>query len=343
MPSKTSPARAAANRANAARSTGPRTPEGKARSAQNARKHGFTASDFTVPRLEEHDEIARLRADLFALYQPQNSQERFALERMAIAQQMILRAARLESGLFAEAVNVSIANPRPHPVILRGLPGHAETGVTTGQHANFVLAEGFARIHEKKSTAFSMLLRYQAQAERFYRRALEEFLRARAEAPGLPEPLAEPLPEDQPALEFYAGPAAVQRESLQNEPNSGLNILPAQPVNGTKTNPSSDCEFPCNQDPPPCATFEDGSRGPYPNLSNCPYEEETFSCPYQADLEEARRWERAAAEPDPDSRPPAPATTPLPASAAAPRPAAGGRRPSKPRSAPAPAAPAPAR
>src|SRR5438105_11544511 len=43
----------AANRANATRSTGPRTPEGKARAAQNARKHGFTASTFAVVRLED--------------------------------------------------------------------------------------------------------------------------------------------------------------------------------------------------------------------------------------------------------------------------------------------------
>ena len=43
----------AANRANATQSTGPRSPEGKARSAQDSRKHGFTATTFAVVRLEE--------------------------------------------------------------------------------------------------------------------------------------------------------------------------------------------------------------------------------------------------------------------------------------------------
>src|ERR1039458_8017720 len=87
----------AANRANAAQSTGPRSPEGKARSAQNARKHGFTASTFAVVRLEELDEVAHLKDDLLAVYQPVNSQELFALERIALAQQALLRAARLEA------------------------------------------------------------------------------------------------------------------------------------------------------------------------------------------------------------------------------------------------------
>jgi hypothetical protein len=40
----TSKAKAEANRRNAARSTGPRTAEGKSRSAQNARRHGFASA-----------------------------------------------------------------------------------------------------------------------------------------------------------------------------------------------------------------------------------------------------------------------------------------------------------
>ena len=108
----------AANRANAARSTGPRTPQGKARSAQNARKHGFTASTFAVVRLEDLDEVAHLRADLIAVYQPVNSQELFAIERIALAQQAILRAARLETGLFTtcldEALDPDGEPMRPH-------------------------------------------------------------------------------------------------------------------------------------------------------------------------------------------------------------------------------------
>ena len=97
----------AANRANAARSTGPTSPAGKARSSQNGRKHGFASASFTVVRLEDIHEVAHLRADLIAVYQPVNSQELFALERMAMSQQDILRAARLQSGMFSSCMNES--------------------------------------------------------------------------------------------------------------------------------------------------------------------------------------------------------------------------------------------
>ena len=62
--------RLAANRANANRSTGPRTSEGKARSSQNARKHFFNPANFTVLRLEDLAEVANRRADLIECRMP---------------------------------------------------------------------------------------------------------------------------------------------------------------------------------------------------------------------------------------------------------------------------------
>ena len=41
-------ARQTADTANACLSTGPKTPEGKARSSQNARKHGLTAEGLII-------------------------------------------------------------------------------------------------------------------------------------------------------------------------------------------------------------------------------------------------------------------------------------------------------
>ena len=46
------------------------------------------------PLNEASEQLARLREDLIAFYRPLNSQERFAVERIANAQQSLLRAAR---------------------------------------------------------------------------------------------------------------------------------------------------------------------------------------------------------------------------------------------------------
>lgn len=53
-----------ANQANAQFSTGPRTAEGKARSAQNARKHGLSAQQLSIPT-EDREEFG----DLLDFYQ----------------------------------------------------------------------------------------------------------------------------------------------------------------------------------------------------------------------------------------------------------------------------------
>jgi hypothetical protein len=185
----------AANRANAAKSTGPRTPSGKTRSAQNARKHGFAASTFAVVRLEDLDEVANLRADLITVYQPVNSQEFFAIERIALAQQAILRAARLETGLFTTCLNETL-DPAGNPMLLMSpeLAGDGDIEITRAQNRNWLLGEGFHRM-VGQSNSWSLLIRYQAQAEHHYRRAIEEFERLKALRPELPnEPILDPNP-----------------------------------------------------------------------------------------------------------------------------------------------------
>jgi hypothetical protein len=199
-----SPKQLAANRANAAKSTGPRTAPGKARSAQNARKHGFTASTFAVVRLEDLQEVAHLKDDLVALYRPVNSQELFALERIALAQQALLRAARLEAGLFITALN-SACDCLGSPIELMNpeLAGNGDIEITRQQNCNYLLGEGFQQM-ARKSNSWSLFLRYQAQAERHYRRAVEEFERLKALRDELPdevlsnqpnEPISDPQPE----------------------------------------------------------------------------------------------------------------------------------------------------
>ncbi|HUB78484.1 MAG TPA: hypothetical protein VMB03_06800 [Bryobacteraceae bacterium] len=190
-----SPRQIAANRANAAKSTGPRTEEGKQRSAQNARKHGFASSKYAVVRFEELDALTRLRDDAVAAYQPVNSQELFAVERIALAQLSLLRCAALEAGLLCDAMNEAYT-PGNFPVKALNDEVIRDIGATRAQNRTLGLAVGFERV-VRKSDAWKLFLRYQAQSERLYRRAIEEFERLKALRPELPnEPISALEPEN---------------------------------------------------------------------------------------------------------------------------------------------------
>ena len=135
----------AVNRANAARSTGPRTPEGKASSSQNAIKHGLASSRFTVVRVEDPAQLQELRANLLHCYQPVNTQEIEAFDCMARAQLSMRRAAQLEASLFTTSINQALADPR-----IRMEPDlEKDMSISVDQNHGFYLAEGirmFARI-----------------------------------------------------------------------------------------------------------------------------------------------------------------------------------------------------
>src|SRR5689334_20361535 len=94
--------RAEINRRNAARSSGPRTPEGKSRSRMNAVKHGMSA---TIPVLpgEDPDAYRRLEAWAEAL-NPVDAVEQFLVERAAAASWKVERADRVEAARLAAVV-----------------------------------------------------------------------------------------------------------------------------------------------------------------------------------------------------------------------------------------------
>lgn len=67
--------RSEASRQNGAKSKGPTTPEGKARSSQNARKHGYFSKANILLAGEDLAEYNALRQDYLEIYQPRNAEE----------------------------------------------------------------------------------------------------------------------------------------------------------------------------------------------------------------------------------------------------------------------------
>jgi hypothetical protein len=196
----TSPRRVAANCANARKSTGPRTPEGKARSSQNARKHPFNPDPFAIVRIEDRAAISTLVADAIATYQPINSQERDAVERIALAKHSMRRMAILEAGFFSNCLDQAMAGPAD-PFILNRSELAKGIDIPLEQHRAYWLAFGF-NCFNRQSNIGTTFLRFQAQAERLYRRAVEDFhrlLKLRGELP--PEKYEEPIePNIEPIL-----------------------------------------------------------------------------------------------------------------------------------------------
>jgi hypothetical protein len=88
-----------ANRQNALKSTGPKTPEGKTTARLNATKHGLLSQEVLLPgedeaALKELDE--RLRAEL----QPVGEMESLLVERIIDATWRLRRLSRVEAGIF---------------------------------------------------------------------------------------------------------------------------------------------------------------------------------------------------------------------------------------------------
>jgi hypothetical protein len=97
-----SDARAAASRINGARSRGPKTSEGKARSAQNALKHGMRSLRYVVLPDEIAAEFHAFEEAIVDDLVPVGALQAVLARRVAVAAWRLARADRMEVELFEE-------------------------------------------------------------------------------------------------------------------------------------------------------------------------------------------------------------------------------------------------
>ncbi|MEO1019374.1 MAG: hypothetical protein AAFY56_17030, partial [Pseudomonadota bacterium] len=87
---------------NAPKNRGPKTPEGKARSAMNARKHGLRAKKFFLVPHERPEEFEQFAAEMREAHDPRDAIEQRHVESIVIAMWREMRADRLEAEVFSD-------------------------------------------------------------------------------------------------------------------------------------------------------------------------------------------------------------------------------------------------
>ena len=145
----------AANRANALKSRGPVTPEGKARAAANARvTHGLASPEraalSAVLRNEDRETFLGFHLDLIAEHQPVSPTEEIIVREMAVADWRFNRARAMETALLDNQMDLMA-------------PGLA-TSYQSIDHATRAVL-GFKEAADK-SNALALLLRYTGRLER---------------------------------------------------------------------------------------------------------------------------------------------------------------------------------
>jgi hypothetical protein len=215
-----SPARAAASRRNGARSRGPKSPEGKARSAQNALKHGLRAQKCIVLPGERASAFEALEAALLEELAPEGALQTVLARRVVAAAWRLERAEHLEVQLFA----------------WNQLDGGGRS-------------LGLALIRDcNNARAFDTLLRYRGGTLAEFWRALRTLKALQTEQAARPQPeadLSDPAPDPSPESpnqpEARGNPG--QTRGDPREPGAGAAPAPdraADPITPSEAAPASD-------------------------------------------------------------------------------------------------------
>ena len=156
-------AQVTANRANAAKSCGPTTSEGRAASALNARKHGVRSASAALLPSESREEWEELLSELRNDLKPEGAVEDLLVERVAAAEWRRRRAEHFELGALI-------------------MEGAAEDGVGTAAWRDNMKGQGLG-----------LAVRYRRASDAAYYQALHE-LERRQQRRSLPPGATMPAP-----------------------------------------------------------------------------------------------------------------------------------------------------
>jgi hypothetical protein len=209
----------AANGKNAQKSTGPKTPEGRAAVRLNGVKHGLTAGTLVLPGEKESD-FESLLADFESEHQPASPTEEALVRQMAMAQWRLRRLYHVEAAFF---------NLR-----LMDLEEEIEE-----DYNNLEPADKLAMVVKQDSGQSSVrenLSRIEGRLERSFYKALRELQRLRPTRPQKTEnqsQFPEPGPDPEPKL-FLVNPVDAKDDPANSgtpagdSPGYSLQVMRAQ-------------------------------------------------------------------------------------------------------------------
>jgi hypothetical protein len=174
--------------------TGPTSPQGKAISAQNARKHGFAGATMVIDDEDRPAYNAHLEGYIQA-FQPQNQPQHDAVRLAANAMWRIDRLTTIESHLL----DFEVAWNRPFTEA--NLAGLQDT-----HHLTIAFLQ-----HTQSSNALDLCRRYLSSAQRDYQRAISAFEKLKEITCPVAAPESENVPQSEPQPQNH--------QKIEQDPN----------------------------------------------------------------------------------------------------------------------------
>jgi len=202
----------AANRRNAAHSTGPCSVQGKATSSRNSLKTGIYAESAII-RGEEEKDLKLLIAEYFSRFQPATPEDRALLDTLVHCESLLRRFRRIEAEIFEykfSRLDYWANDDEPDP--------HTNAG----------------EVFDAMDATFSRLQRRITETERSFLRTLHELERRQAESQSHP---AAPPPARPKPVTSVAPPLAPEAKPIGFVPQNTPALAADPPLPAAKSRP----------------------------------------------------------------------------------------------------------